>query len=409
MMTAMPNDRVSRRDVLRLAGWGSVAVGLAACGPAATPSPIRSPSPPPTAEPTSPVPSTSPSPAPSASPEVSLEAKVARLFVVGFRGTALSDADWVASAIADRGLGGVILFDRGQETGGRRNIRSPAQLRRLAGDLRDLATDRTLLVAIDQEGGRVARLSPATGFPEFASQADVAAQDDPHAITEWAESIATTLADAGVNFNLAPVVDLNANPSNPAIGALDRSFSADPAVVTQDARLEIAAHRAAGVRTTLKHFPGLGSAATNTDFGIADVTDTWSRRELEPFQALIDGGHADSIMVGHVINGQIEPDVPASLSVETVSGLLRGELGWEGVVITDDLQAAAITEQFGRDEAIALALEAGCDLLLFANQQVYDPDIVDRVVELVGGLVDDGRLDEGPIDESFARVRAFSS
>ena len=174
------------------------------------------------------------------------------------------------------------------------------------------------------------------------------------------------------------------------------------------AAIEVAAHREAGVRTVLKHFPGLGSASTNTDFGVADVTGTWTRRELEPYRALIAAGSVDAIMVGNLVNGQVDPDAPASLSAATVTDLLRGELGWDGVVITDDLQAGAITESFGADEAIRLALAAGNDLLLLANQQTYDPDIVRHVVELVAGLVLDGTIPESRIDESHARVVAFA-
>jgi beta-N-acetylhexosaminidase len=170
------------------------------------------------------------------------------------------------------------------------------------------------------------------------------------------------------------------------------------------ATAEIDAHRAAGVRTTLKHFPGIGSSTTNTDFGVADVTKTWTRRELEPFQRLIDANKADLIMAGHVVNGQLDPDHPASLSKAVVTDLLRGQLGWTGPVVTDDLQAAAIDKAFGFDEAIVLALEAGNDLLLFANQQTYDPRVVGQAIDIIAGAVDAGRLPASRIDEAYGRV-----
>ena len=138
------------------------------------------------------------------------------------------------------------------------------------------------------------------------------------------------------------------------------------------ATIDVEAHQAAGVRTTLKHFPGIGSS-TNTDFGVADVTKTWSHTELEPFRRLVAAGLADLVMADHVVNGQLDAKRPASLSKEVVPDLLRGELGWDGVVVTDDLQAKAIQAAFGADEAVLLALEAGNDLLLLANQQVYEP------------------------------------
>jgi len=338
-------------------------------------------------------------------PPIPLRQRIARLLIVGFRGFNVAPDDWIAGAIAVDGLGGVILFDkdRVQPT---RNVRSPRQVTRLISDLRSLAPDRELIVAIDQEGGAVTRLSPAYGFPAVASEAAIGPKGDA-AVTAWADGLVATLADLGVNLNLAPVVDLNINPRNPAIGALGRAFSADPTVVARDASLDVVAHRARDVRTALKHFPGLGSATTNTDFGVADVTRTWSTQELIPYQSLLGQGLVDVVMAGNLVNGQFDPNAPASLSSATVKDVLRGELGWNGVVITDDLQAGAITHAFGADDAITLAVEAGNDLLLFANQQVYDPDVVVKTIDLIEGLVIAGRIDQVRIDRSYARVAAL--
>jgi beta-N-acetylhexosaminidase len=338
-------------------------------------------------------------------PPIPLRQRIARLLVVGFRGFSVAPDDWISSAIAVDGIGGVILFDK-DRVEATRNIRSPRQVTRLISDLRSLAPDRELIVAIDQEGGAVTRLSPAHGFPAVASEAAIGPKGDA-AVTAWADGLVATLADVGVNLNLAPVVDLNINPKNPAIGALGRAFSADPTVVARDASLEVAAHRARDVRTALKHFPGLGSATTNTDFGVADVTRTWSTKELTPYRSLLGQDLIDMVMAGNLVNGQFDPNVPASLSSATIKDLLRGELGWDGVVITDDVQAGAITAAFGADDAITLAVEAGNDLLLFANQQVYDPDVVVKTVDLIEGLVIAGRIDEARIDRSYARVAAL--
>jgi beta-N-acetylhexosaminidase len=398
---------ISRRELLRAAAFGGVGLFLAACGstnrspspsgslPSATTSPAQ----------TSAAPSSSPvaSIAPSTAPGPSLRQKIAGLIVVGFRGSTLGQVPWLRTALRETGLGGVILFDRDQQLGGNRNVRSPAQIRQLVADLRAAAGDRKIIVSVDQEGGIVTRLSPAHGFPAVASEADIG-RGSVAAARAWGRGIAKTLATAGINLNFAPVVDLNVNPKSPAIGALDRSFSAEPDVVVKMASAEIDAHRAAGVRTTLKHFPGIGSSTTNTDFGVADVTKTWTRRELEPFQRLIDSNKADLIMAGHVVNGQLDPDHPASLSKAVVIDLLRGELGWTGPVVTDDLQAAAIDKAFGFDEAIVLALEAGNDLLLFANQQTYDPRVVGQAIDIIAGAVDAGRLPASRIDEAYGRV-----
>ncbi len=326
--------------------------------------------------------------------------------VVGFRGIRLGDAPWITTALADPGIGGVILFNKDQESGGRRNVASPAQVARLTADLRLTAGERELIIAVDQEGGLVTRLSQADGFPALASEAEIGRGTASQA-RHWGRTIASTLADAGIGLNLAPVVDLDVNPTSPAIGGLDRSFSADPDVVVQMAGIEIRAHRAAGVRTTLKHFPGIGSSTGNTDDGVVDVTDTWTRHELVPFRRLIAAGLTDVVMAAHVINRTLDPERPTSLSPAVVTDLLRGELGWDGIVITDDLQAKAITDAYGAEAAAVLALEAGNDLLLFANQQSYDEGIVDRVVEAVTAAVASGRLDVTRIDEAWNRVQAM--
>lgn len=140
-----------------------------------------------------------------------------------------------------------------------------------------------------------------------------------------------------------------------------------------------------------------------------DVTATWSEAELEPFETLIGSGLPDAVMTGHIVNDTIDPGVPASLSVASIDGLLRGRLGWAGAVITDDLEA--IVSRYSRDEAVALALEAGNDLLLFANQTVYVADLAMEVVETIAGLVASGRIKEARIDESVERldVLAFGS
>jgi beta-N-acetylhexosaminidase len=403
---------LSRRDVLRGAAWGGVALFLAACGSTESPAPSAAATPmAPTIQPSSsasPLPPASPSapPLPSPTPAVDLAHKIAGLMVVGFRGSALADAPWVRTALVESGLGGVILFDRDQLTGGSRNVLSPAQVKRLTGDLRAAAPDRGIIISVDQEGGVVTRLGPSHGFPAVASEATIGAGSASAART-WAHLIATTLATNGFDLNFAPVVDLNVNPDSPAIGALDRSFSEDTDVVVADATIEIDAHRAAGVRTTLKHFPGIGSSTTNTDFGVADVTNTWTRNELEPFRQLIAAGKVDLVMAGHVVNGQLDTKHPASLSRAVVTNLLRGELGWDGIVVTDDLQATAITKAFGRDEAVLLALEAGNDLLLFANQQLYDANLVSRVVRVVSAAVASGRIPESRIDDAYDRVQAL--
>ncbi|HEY0700980.1 MAG TPA: glycoside hydrolase family 3 N-terminal domain-containing protein [Micromonospora sp.] len=342
----------------------------------------------------------------SATDEAALRRKIASLLVVGFHGERVGDGDWIVKAVR-AGLGGVILFDRDLETGQIRNIRSPEQVTALVKSLRNASPRGRLIVSVDQEGGRTSRLKPDNGFPATRSEAEVGAENSPPATRDWARGLVASLTRIGATLNYAPVVDLNVNPESPAIGKLGRSFSADPTVVVANATEEIQAHRAAGVKTVLKHFPGSGSATGNTDFEVVDVSSTWQDRELEPFQRLIRAGLADSVMVAHVLNRRLDPDRPASLSPAVVTDLLRGRLGWQGPVVSDDMQAVAITRRYGASEAVGLALLAGVDLLVFANQQVYDPKVVDQTLDTVVGLVRAGRISEERIDRSVARVDAL--
>ena len=359
-----------------------------------------------------PTPTPEPTVTPAPTSSASLRRKIGRLLVVGFRGTTLPATSPTRKAIEAGELGGVILFDRDHLTNtAGRNIKSPSQLTALTDALRSAALKGPLggnvIVSVDQEGGKVARLNPSDGYPATESEESLGTTNDIAHTTDAATLMAITLAGAGIDLNLAPVVDLNINPTNPAIGALDRSFSADPATVEAHATAVIQAHHAASVKCAIKHFPGEGSGTGNTDNGIVDVTATWKQVELQPFRTLVAAGLPDVVMVGHIINGQLDKDRPASLSKATVTDLLRTDMGWTGPVISDDMQAPAITDAFGADEAIALALEAGVDLLLFANQQVYDAAIVAHVIAGVEKLVLSGRISEDRIDESVSRIEGL--
>ena len=328
------------------------------------------------------------------------------MLLVGFRGMTLDDGATIATALR-AGLGGVILFSRDGTTRGPRNIESPAQLARLTAALRS-AAQGPLLIAIDQEGGRVNRLDPAHGFPATPSQASVGAGGDPAEAERVGRGIGRTMAAAGIDLDLAPVVDVDIDPTNPAIGALERSFSADPAVVATMAAAEIRGLHEAGVRSVIKHFPGIGSASANTDFDQADVTTTWTDLELDPYRSLFASNLPDAVMSGHVTNHQLDPGLPASLSPATIDGLLRTGLGWSGPVVTDDIGAVAITSRYERDEAIALAIEAGNDLLTFANQATYEDDLAEQVIEAIVAHVRSGRIDAARLQRSVERLGTLS-
>jgi len=337
-----------------------------------------------------------------------LRARIGQLLLVGFRGTRPAECAAIARAIREQQVGGVILFDQemADPTTRRRNIESPAQVEELTAFLQAQAPT-PLLIAIDQEGGRVNRLKPEYGFPESVSHEELGQRDDLAETDRRAAETARTLASLGINFNLAPVVDLDANPHNPIIKGKRRSFSADPEAVARHAAEFVRAHRAHGIATCAKHFPGHGSAQGDTHLGLVDVTATWHERELLPFRRLIEAGLDDAIMSAHVFNAHLDPERPATLSRTVLTGVLREQLGFRGVAVSDDLEMKAIASHYGLEEAVPAALEAGIDLLCFGNNLTFDSDIAAKAVALITRAVESGRISEERIEKSYRRVLAL--
>ncbi|MEO9254179.1 MAG: glycoside hydrolase family 3 N-terminal domain-containing protein [Tepidiformaceae bacterium] len=338
-----------------------------------------------------------------------LSEKLAQMIIAGFAGQQVSGSDVIASDIQSLHLGGVVLYD--YPSGPQslpRNISSPSQLQALTGELQGLNPSK-LIISTDQEGGQVARLNPSHGFPPTVSAKYLGDIDDPSLTYNYAAKMAESLASMGINLNFAPDVDLNVNPNNPVIGAVDRSFSADPDVVTRNAEAFIRANHDHGVLCTLKHFPGHGSSTADSHLGFVNVTDTWSRVELEPFANIVADGLADVIMTAHIFNANLDPDFPATLSYKTVTGILREELGYDGVVISDDMQMKAITDIYGQETAIGHAINAGIDILLFGNNVSDDPDVVAHVVDTMQQLVQNGTISEARIDQSYNRIQALKT
>jgi len=338
-------------------------------------------------------------------PAPTLQDKIGQMVLAGFRGLEIRPTDPIYQDLRTRNLGAVILFDQdvGDPTLPWRNVQSPAQVRDLVAALHRAAPTR-LLVAIDQEGGRVNRLKPTYGFPETLSHEELGARNDPAFTFRHAELIAQTLASLGINLNLAPVVDLDANPHNPIIKGKRRSFHADPDLVATHALEYARAHRRHGVLTCPKHFPGHGSAMGDTHLGLVDVTRTWSDRELIPFRRMIEAGLAELIMTAHVFNARLDPDHPATLSRRVLHGLLRERLGYQGLILSDDMEMKAITSRYGLENAIRLGIEAGLDVLCFGNNLTHDAHIGEKVTGIIRRLVESGQLTEARIDESYRRI-----
>jgi beta-N-acetylhexosaminidase len=338
----------------------------------------------------------------------SLREKIGQLLNVGFRGCHPEECALAVRDIREHHVGGIILFDQemADTTTRRRNIESPAQVKTLLAFLQAQAR-LPLLTSIDQEGGRVNRLKPDYGFPPSISHEELGRLNDPAETYRHAAATAATLASVGLNLNLAPVVDLDAHPDNPIIKGKRRSFSSDPEIVARHAAEFVRAHRDHGVLACAKHFPGHGSAQGDTHLGLVDVTTTWHERELIPFRRLIAAGQCDVIMSAHVFNAKLDPERPATLSRAVIIGVLREQLGFQGVITSDDMEMKAISSHYGLEKSVPAAIEAGIDVLCFGNNMSYDPDIAPKAIAILEHAVTSGRIPEARINASYERVLAL--
>jgi beta-N-acetylhexosaminidase len=263
-----------------------------------------------------------------------------------------------------------------------------------------------LFICIDQEGGKVNRLKEKYGFTRSITAASIGKYGSMDSVRFYAEATAATLAGLGINVNFAPTVDLAINKENTVIVKPERSYSGNADSVVMMAREVVKEHRKFGVVTALKHFPGHGSSKEDTHFGIADVTNTWSERELEPFKRLIKEGYADGVMTSHIVNKKLDASgLPGTLSKDILDGILRKKLGYNGVVFSDDMQMHAISKNYGLEETVRLAINAGVDIMCFSNNiQGSDVRTVDIVHGLIRQMVTKGEITPKRIDESYRRI-----
>lgn len=336
---------------------------------------------------------------------MSLEEKVGQLFATWAYGRHAHDTTWASVNQANYGvdtpaelvekyhLGGVLYFTWSN------NIESPAQLAQLSNGLQETALAQPsgvpLFLTIDQETGSVNRMNaPATEFPGNMSLGATRSE----ALAEQVWTVVGRELDAvGVNMNFAPVLDVNTNPANPIIGL--RSIGEDPDLVGSLGTTAVQAMQATGVSATVKHFPGHGDTSTDSHYGLPLVDydrDTLMRVHVEPFRRAIEGG-VDAVMTAHIVVDAIDPDLPATLSHKVLTGLLREELGFDGLIVTDALNMAALTQHWPQDEIAVRALEAGADVLLM-------PEDLPLAYQGVLDAVRSRRLSVRRIEESVMRI-----
>ncbi|WP_405535472.1 glycoside hydrolase family 3 protein [Streptomyces sp. NBC_00075] len=311
----------------------------------------------------------------------------------GFPGT--TAPDWLLRRLGE-GLASVGLFGR--------NIASPAQLAALTAQLRAERDD--VLVAIDEEGGDVTRLEVHTGS-SFPGNHALGAIDDVQLTQEVAHELGHRLRVCGVNLNWAPSADVNSNPANPVIGV--RSFGADPELVARHTAAYVTGLQTAGVAACTKHFPGHGDTSVDSHHALPRIDASRSvvlDRELAPFRAAIEAG-TRAVMSAHILIPSLDPDRPATLSHPVLTDLLRGELGYTGLIVTDGMEMQAIAATYGIERGSVLAIAAGADAICVGGG-LSDDETVRSLRDALVNAVRTGELPEERLADAAERVRALS-
>ena len=331
-----------------------------------------------------------------------LKKMIGQMIVIGFPNESVNENSEIIKQINKYNLAGVILFDifyNDREKN--KNISSPEQLQRLTTSLKKLS-NHPILISVDQEGGKVARLKPKYGFEEFLSAKKISELSIPHAKSSY-KNISKMLQKNGINCNFAPVVDLEVNPKNKVIVGLERSFGSSSEEVTKYAKILIDEQKKAGIISVLKHFPGHGSSLGDSHLGFVDISDTWSQEELEPYKQLIKQKSVDMIMTAHVFNSYLDEKYPATLSYNVNTKLLRQKMDYKGVIVSDDLQMKAISKHFTLKETITLTINSGVDILLFGNQLANQN--LDELINTILAQVKNGEIPHAKIIESNRRIK----
>lgn len=322
--------------------------------------------------------------------EMTLEEKIGQMIVAGFEGPRVDGH--VESLIREHQIGGLILFER--------NIEDEKQLASLIADLKAANKDNRLplFIAVDEEGGRISRLPQ--GSPRFPSSKALGEQDDPDYSFTVGQEIGAALAAFGFNMNFAPVLDIFSNPQNEVIG--DRSFGDNPEIVSELGIAVMRGLQSKNIVSVVKHFPGHGDTRTDSHIGLPVVGYDRERLdgfEFVPFKEAIDSG-AEAIMTAHIMYPELDLGKPATMSRKILTGILRHDLGFRGLIITDDLEMGAITKNYALEEAALEAVLAGADILLVCHSSKHQEQVLSRLI----AAVQNGELTVERIGESVARI-----
>jgi beta-N-acetylhexosaminidase len=312
------------------------------------------------------------------------------LFITGFSGLELTDE--TRQFISEKRIGGVILFAP--------NYESPAQMAELSNQIQECRKELPLWISVDQEGGRVQRFKkPFTRIPEAMA---IGNTDSPKLTFEISEMIARELAAVGVNLNFCPVADIHTNPKNPVIG--HRSYGTTEEQVSKMVTAVVRGHLVGGVQPCVKHFPGHGDTSTDSHFALPKLDfdlESLRQREMRPFSKAFKS-RCNFVMTAHILMPKIDPEFPATLSPRFIREILRQELRYSKIVISDDMEMKAITDHYGVDDAPRLAIEAGCDLLIYRSEAGTR-----RALAALDQALATGRLDPQIVIEAAERSRSL--
>lgn len=321
---------------------------------------------------------------------MTLDEKIGQLVIVGLDGYELNDN--AASMLRDYKVGGFIVYGT--------NVKDSAQLLSLINTLKQANDGKAipLFMSVDQEGGRIDRMPPE--IKRFPTNKDIGLKDDGALSLKIGKTIAEEIKAFGFNLDFAPVLDINSNPNNPVIG--DRSFGPTEEVVSKLGVQTMKGLQSGGVIPVVKHFPGHGDTSVDSHIGLPVVTHNLNRLrgfELLPFKSAI-RNKADAVLIAHILLPEIDPDNPATFSKTIITGLLRNELGFGGVVITDDMTMGAIMQNYGISDAAVKSVNAGSDIILVAHDYAMQV----KVIEALRQAAADGIISEQRINESVYRI-----
>ena len=320
--------------------------------------------------------------------KMTLDEKIGQMIVAGFNGTDVNEE--LINLVNTNKVGGVILF--------KRNIETSEQLKKLNNNIDGLNKEIPLFISVDEEGGRVNRLP--SDMENFPSAREVGLKIDKDYAYNNGKSIGESLKVTGFNMNYAPVLDIFSNPKNTVIG--DRAFGSDVETVSTMGIATMKGIEEEGIISVIKHFPGHGDTSVDSHYGLPIVYKTLEELEifeLIPFKKAIKEG-CKAIMVSHILLDKIDKQNPSSMSETVVTDILREQLGFDGVVITDDMEMGAITENFTVEDACVQSIIAGCDIVLIGsgNESIYN------TIQAIKDSILNGKITEERINESVVRI-----